>query len=117
MKTDAARTRLEELLSEIDGSAKVLEGENATDLTELSAFDQHPADSGSIVADAQRQDAILHAIGDQRAQVVEALARIDAGTYGSCVDCGKKLPAERLDARPEAARCIEDQAKAEALTA
>lgn len=114
MKTDEARTRLEAILAEIDGSTQVLEGENAMDFTELSAFDQHPADSGTIVADAQRQDAILHAIGDQRTQVVDALARLDAGTYGTCVDCGKQLPAERLDARPEAARCVEDQAKSEA---
>jgi DnaK suppressor protein len=114
VKTDDARARLEVLLADIDGSAKVLEGENAMDFTELSSFDQHPADSGSIVADAQRQDAILHAISDQRDQVIEALARIDAGTYGRCVVCGKQLPDERLEARPEAARCIEDQAKSEA---
>ena len=114
MNTDDARARLEVLLAEIDGSAKVLEGENAMDLTELSSFDQHPADSGSIVADAQRQDAILHLIGDQRSQVVDALARIEAGTFGACVDCGKQLLDERLEARPEASRCIEDQAKFEA---
>ncbi|MCU1676846.1 MAG: transcriptional regulator, TraR/DksA family [Frankiales bacterium] len=114
MKTDDARARLEILLAEIDGSTQVLEGENAGDFTELSSFDQHPADSGTIVADAQRQDAILHAIGDQRTQVIAALARIANGTFGKCVDCGKDLPEERLEARPEAARCVEDQARFEA---
>ncbi|MDQ1701239.1 MAG: DnaK suppressor protein [Frankiaceae bacterium] len=113
MKTQDARARLEGLLAEIDGSTQVLEGENAMDFTELSSFDQHPADSGTIVADAQRQDAILHAIGDQREQVLAALARLEAGTYGTCVVCGKQLPDERLEARPEAARCVEDQAKFE----
>ncbi len=114
METDEARTRLEALLAGIDGSTEVLEGENAMDFTELSSFDQHPADSGSIVADAQRQNAVLLAIGEQREQVLAALARIEDGTYGRCIVCGRVLPAERLDARPEAARCLEDQEKFEA---
>jgi DnaK suppressor protein len=46
--------------------------------------------------------------------VVAALQRLDEGTYGTCVDCGKPIPQVRLEVRPEAARCVEDQAKAEA---
>jgi RNA polymerase-binding transcription factor DksA len=111
VKIEEARTRLQALLSELDGSTEVLEGENAGDFTELSSFDQHPADSGSIVADAQRQEAILHVISGQRTQVLAALARIEAGTYGTCVDCGRPIPDERLEARPEADRCVEDQVR------
>ena len=40
--------------------------------------------------------------------------RIDAGSYGQCVDCGRELPDERLEARPEAERCVDCQQKAEA---
>jgi RNA polymerase-binding transcription factor DksA len=47
--------------------------------------------------------------------VREALARLDAGTYGRCVDCGRELPDERLEARPEAARCVDCQQKVEAM--
>ena len=111
MNTDDARSRLEELLAELDGSVVVLEGENASDFTELSSFDQHPADSGTIVADAQRQDAIISVMTDQREQVKAALARIEAGTYGTCVDCGETMSDERLDARPEAERCVACQTK------
>jgi len=28
------------------------------------------------------------------------------GTYGQCVDCGKPVPEGRLEARPEASRCV-----------
>jgi DnaK suppressor protein len=35
-----------------------------------------------------------------------ALARIDAGTYGTCVHCGCAVPAERLELRPHAAGCV-----------
>ena len=42
-----------------------------------------------------------------------ALARIDAGTYGECTDCGTEISAARLRATPEAARCVHCQEKAE----
>ncbi len=36
----------------------------------------------------------------------EALDRMAAGTYGACTDCGKDIALARLQATPEAARCI-----------
>jgi DnaK suppressor protein len=42
-----------------------------------------------------------------------ALARIEAGTYGDCTDCGVHIPAARLHATPEAPRCIPCQEKVE----
>lgn len=47
------------------------------------------------------------------AQVAAALGRIEAGTYGQCVDCGVEIPAKRLHVAPAAARCIACQEKAE----
>lgn len=47
------------------------------------------------------------------AQVAAALERIEAGTYGQCVDCGVEIPAKRLLAAPAAARCIACQEKVE----
>ena len=43
----------------------------------------------------------------------QALARIAAGTYGQCMDCGADIAPQRLQAAPEAARCIDCQARAE----
>ena len=45
--------------------------------------------------------------------VEAALARIEAGTYGECTDCGAHITAARLHAQPEAARCVHCQEKAE----
>ncbi|MFN4118658.1 TraR/DksA family transcriptional regulator [Acidovorax sp.] len=42
-----------------------------------------------------------------------ALARIAAGTYGDCTDCGAHITAARLMAHPEAHRCVHCQEKAE----
>lgn len=42
-----------------------------------------------------------------------AEARIAAGTYGVCVDCGRRIGRQRLEAYPTAKRCIEDQQRRE----
>jgi DnaK suppressor protein len=54
----------------------------------------------------------------QLAQEIEAaLARLDAGTFGLCVDCGREIERARLDAVPWAARCQDDQERADRRTA
>lgn len=116
MDQQDVRSQLEQMLRELDSATATLEAEGAGESSELSHLDQHPADVASEVSDADRQDAVLESAGDQRAQVVAALQRLDEGTYGSCVDCGKPIPPVRLEVRPEAARCVEDQAAFEAAS-
>ena len=113
MDLPTVKARLEQMLSELDSSTSTLQGENVNDSSELSHFDQHPADTASEIDDGNREAAILAHADDQREQVKAALERIEAGTYGTCIDCGQPLSEERLEARPEAARCVADQAKFE----
>jgi DnaK suppressor protein len=40
-----------------------------------------------------------------------ALRRIEDGTYGTCVVCGKPIGEERLEAIPYATLCIDDKRK------
>lgn len=42
-----------------------------------------------------------------------ALARLAEGSYGECTDCGCRIPVARLQASPEAARCVPCQDKVE----
>jgi DnaK suppressor protein len=115
LDTAAIRSRLERMLADLDSTARTLEAEGAGDTSsELSHLDQHPADEASQVADRQVEAAVLGTVAGQRAAVTEALRRLDAGSYGVCVDCGRPIPEGRLAARPEAVRCVEDQAKHEA---
>lgn len=114
MDDKTARARLEELLAELQRSTSVLQHDDARDTGELSSLDQHPADSGTNLADADREEASLEVLLAQQERVRAALARLDAGSYGQCVDCGRELPDERLEARPEAERCVDCQQKAEA---
>ena len=59
---------------------------------------------------AQQRDLALRDRADNQLVLVdEALARIDDGTYGMCVVCGRPIATERLAALPWAARCIDCQ--------
>ncbi len=44
-------------------------------------------------------------------QVREALQRIEDGTYGHCIDCGRAIELSRLEAVPWASYCLTDQEK------
>ena len=117
MDEQATRTTLEQLLRELDSATKVLEGEGAGESSELSHVPQHPGDVGTDVADHDREVALLEAAAERRDELRAAIARLDAGTYGACVDCGQPIDAARLEFRPEAARCLSDQEKLEARSA
>ena len=108
MDEAVARQRLEQLLAEIDDSSRTLAGETG-DTGELSRLDQHPAEAASEFSEMERDEAVRLVVAGQREEVVEALSRLDGGTYGRCVECGTQLSDERLEARPEAARCVSCQ--------
>lgn len=58
----------------------------------------------------QQRDLALRDRNEQHLAAVEAaLARLDDGTYGRCVRCGRPIAPERLDALPWAAHCIDCQ--------
>jgi DnaK suppressor protein len=58
----------------------------------------------------QQRDLALREHNEQHLAAVEAaLVRLDDGTYGACLRCGRPIAPERLAALPWAAHCIECQ--------
>lgn len=55
-------------------------------------------------------DEVLEGVGDvtlvELREVKFALARIDAGDYGTCSKCGMPIAPERLEALPYATNCV-----------
>ena len=47
-------------------------------------------------------------------QVRDALQRIEDGTFGRCIDCGREIQPARLEAVPWTPYCLEDQQKHDA---
>ena len=58
----------------------------------------------------QQRDLALRDKDQQHLTAVDAaLARLDDGTFGTCVRCGRPIAPERLQALPWAAHCIDCQ--------
>jgi RNA polymerase-binding transcription factor DksA len=105
-----ARKRLEEMRSDLDRSISILQGEHPAPVAG-AGYTQDSADAGSALSEADRVEAVLQSARSQRDEVLAALARIEQNTYGRCISCGAQIPEGRLDARPDAARCVGCQAK------
>ncbi len=82
-------------------------------LAELSSSAQHQADIGTETFDRERDVSILEQVEAELADVELALRRLDDGTYGTCEACGRVIGDSRLEAKPEARFCLDDQARAE----
>jgi RNA polymerase-binding transcription factor DksA len=82
--------------------------EDDTEDGELSsaAGDQHLADHASEMFDREVDESLEENAELIVREIDDALARIDAGTYGTCVRCGQPIPDERLEAVPYAVLCV-----------
>ncbi len=109
------RESLEARLREIDAQLARLDADEASlrsDRADATADDEHDPEGSTLSGEWQRVDALRRARLDERAEVERALARVDAGTYGACVGCGRPIPPARLEARPMATMCVECAARA-----
>jgi DnaK suppressor protein len=73
-------------------------------------------DEADLAAMAQVKEQSRWLENDQKkrlALIDQALARIDAGKYGICDNCGQRIAPERLEANPHAMMCIACQSKLE----
>jgi DnaK suppressor protein len=75
--------------------------------------DQHMADTATETVDREIDYTLEETDGRLLAAIDEALARIDASTYGICVNCGAQIAPGRLEAMPWATLCIDCKRKEE----
>ncbi len=90
-------------------------------VAELEKHSAEVAEDDPVSAEAADDPNALHerhvveSIAAQRSQIgeeiAEAIARIDAGTYGRCHACGIAIPFERLEAIPYSRFCIACQTR------
>jgi DnaK suppressor protein len=107
MEISVARKRLEEMRDELDRTVSVLKGEHPL----ARGGSAEAGDAGANLTEADRNEAAVQAAMTQRSEVVAALARVDAGDYGLCLDCANAVPELRLEARPATERCVPCQSK------
>ncbi len=80
---------------------------------ELSGYTYHMADMATDNYDRDFSMGIATEEQKRLFAIEEALKRIEEGTYGNCLDCGKKILKKRLDAVPCTELCIECQTSQE----
>jgi RNA polymerase-binding protein DksA len=107
-KRQAVVETIEYLHKENPGSLKDQTGELVS-----GSADQHMADTGTETVDREIDYTLEESDGRLLAAIDAALARIDAGTYGVCVNCGAQIAPERLEAMPWATLCIDCKRKEE----
>jgi DnaK suppressor protein len=112
-----ARTHLEaerRRLEEVRAAAAGLSGAAAEAAQqELSSIDQHPAEQASETLERELDTTVVQRAEAELADVEDALRRLDEDRYGLCEACGQPIADARLEAKPAARYCVEDQAKAD----
>jgi len=93
----------DELRAEI-GKAETSIADRLGDSVSDAGDDQ--ADVGAKTYEREHELSLTYNARDLLAQSERALARIEAGTYGSCESCGQPIGKARLKAFPRATLCV-----------
>ena len=118
LSTDHFREALLEQRTRIEHARVALQNDHSGTLTDetgelaSSSWDEL-GDAATETHDRELDFGLEENADTVMAEIDAALKRIDDGTYGTCVVCGKPIAPERLEARPWATLCIDDQRRRE----
>ena len=104
------RTLLDEERRRVLDAIEYLHKENPgsiEDAKQDSAADNHLADTATETLDREIDSTLEENSENVLAAIDAALERIQEGTFGKCVNCGKDIAEERLAALPWATLCID----------
>jgi DnaK suppressor protein len=71
-----------------------------------NADDEHDPEGATIAFERQLLVSLLDTARRTRDELQGAIARQESGDYGTCLVCGRPIPAARLEARPQATTCV-----------
>lgn len=98
--TDAVRAELEARLAALGARIERIEE------AQREPLDDDFSEQAVAREDDEALDGVERAAMEEVARIRQAIARLDAGTYGLCVVCGETIAEARLAAMPTATRCI-----------
>jgi len=105
---EALRVDLADRIRRLDETLETLRADRGVD----TADDEHDPEGATLSAEWSRLAGLRADAERERDDVDAALARVDDGRFGVCLDCGGAIPVARLVARPTATRCVPCAAKA-----
>jgi DnaK suppressor protein len=108
MNTEHFKKRLLDKERELQSSLAQLEGEARASGAAEVRDSTDDATSSEETSESFEEGALLFQTLEQ---VRDALHRIEAGSYGTCTVCGRRIEPARLEAVPWTPYCLEDQEK------
>jgi RNA polymerase-binding protein DksA len=116
--TQQFRTALLEERERVEHALASLRDEHSGSLDEeveeiAATSDNHLAETATATLGREIDYTLGENSGEVLAQIDAALSRIDDGTYGTCVNCGREIPRQRLEAYPWASLCIDCKRESE----
>ncbi|WP_277584810.1 TraR/DksA C4-type zinc finger protein [Psychrobacillus antarcticus] len=104
-------TKYDKLKNTLEMRFKELENQKQNkeefETTELSNYDNHPADNATDLTDQHTRLALNRHFDEEMVDIEKALTAIKEGTYGKCMECGEEIPLARLEAVPTTLTCVE----------
>ena len=95
---DQALARLDSLTGDFDSVVAASLDSNADD--------EHDPEGATIAFERSQIGALTEQVRHHLTEIDAAVARLEAGTYGSCGRCGLPIGEARLEALPAARTCI-----------
>ena len=105
--TDAAEVRLREERKNLVHQLAELGATESGELRSDYDFGEGFADAAAATAERTEVIGLIDSLKSMLEDVDRALDRIEDGSYGICSQCGKKISAARLEARPESTLCVD----------
>jgi DnaK suppressor protein len=107
-KVTELRKRLETERDQLTEQAERLEAD-FLDESWKETRSEDDAFAGTATFERERTMSLARNSRAVLAQIEAALDRIEEGTYGRCIRCEEHIPADRLEAIPQAPYCMECQ--------
>jgi RNA polymerase-binding protein DksA len=113
-KLDAQKKRyLDQLLDLLNKMNAQFRDLSANSLEQGGFSTDDVGDMGNIQYTQDMNLRLMQEELESRTMICQAIERLYAGTYGTCVDCGCKIGEKRLEARPYAIYCIDCRERVE----
>jgi DnaK suppressor protein len=96
---ESTLARIGSMISDFEEIVAATEGSNSDD--------EHDPEGSTIAFERAQIAALLLEARMHLDDLDRALARLDAGDYATCEQCGTAIPPERLAARPATRTCME----------
>jgi RNA polymerase-binding transcription factor DksA len=73
---------------------------------DTNADDEHDPEGATIAFERSQVETLVRSLEEHLAEIDAAVARVAAGSYGTCERCHGPIPDARLEARPTARTCV-----------